>query len=60
MKNCERFHQAVSARIAPTFDALESFCGTNKTRNFFVNIALLASLPAWCALASLVNKCRQK
>lgn len=53
------FHGFVGDRIGPTFDRIERACDRHPGLTLPVNLGLIAALPAWCVLGSVVNRLRR-
>jgi len=51
----DKFHKAVSMRINPTFDRIETLVDKHPKLTVPVNATLIAAFPAWCVLAAFVN-----
>ena len=59
MNKYDKFYKAVSIRIDPTFDKIESFCDKHPKLALPICFGLAAAFPAWCALANFVHSRRE-
>lgn len=56
----DRFHEAISNRIDPTFDKIKSICNKYPKLETPACLALLITFPSWCVLGAFVNSRRNR